>query len=123
MLPNRAIPWRPRDLDWKYHMRAVLVRAVLVLVLMSVIACQRHPSPIAITLPDCGRLSAFQLTAQTGQPFSSHSLEGKVWVLDFIFTTCQAACPRMSGEMYKVQEAVKDIRGVQLVSITVDPQQ
>ena len=38
-----------------------------------------------------GGLPAFTLTDQRGQPFGSRELAGKIWVADFIFTSCQGA--------------------------------
>lgn len=78
--------------------------------------------PPLVTLPEMGRLSDFQLTDQDGKPFSSHQMRGRIWVVDFIYTTCQAACPRMSREMGKVQQAVAGDDSVRLLSITVDPE-
>ena len=79
-------------------------------------ACRRSaPLPVLGTVPD------FQLTSQSGQPFDRKSLEGKVWVADFFFTTCTGPCPRMSAQMRQVQNATADLPGVKLVSFTVDP--
>jgi protein SCO1/2 len=69
-----------------------------------------------------GRLSDFRLTGSDGRPFSSRDMRGRIWVVDFIYTTCQAACPRMSREMTKVQEALGNDDSVRLVSISVDPE-
>src|SRR5581483_6295140 len=38
--------------------------------------------------PDLGPLPEFALTDQTGQPFGTRDLRGKIWVADFIFTSC-----------------------------------
>lgn len=46
--------------------------------------------------------------------------EGRVWIADFIFTTCTGPCPRMSSQMRQVQKQLGD-SGVKLVSFTVDP--
>jgi protein SCO1/2 len=67
-------------------------------------------------------VAAFDLTAETGQPFDRKSLDGKVWVADFIFTTCPGPCLRMSSMMHQVQQATYGIPGVQLISFTVDPE-
>jgi protein SCO1/2 len=72
-------------------------------------------------LPVYWQVPAFQLTAQSGQPFDSKSLEGSVWVADFIYTTCPGPCPRMSAQMRGVQTAIASMPGVKLVSFTVDP--
>ncbi len=76
-----------------------------------------HPTP----LPVYWQIPAFQLTAQSGQPFDSKSLAGNIWVADFIYTTCPGPCPRMSAKMRGVQSAIESMPGVKLVSFTVDP--
>jgi protein SCO1/2 len=72
-------------------------------------------------LPVYGRVPEFTLTAQTGLPFSSSALKGKVWVADFIFTTCMGPCPRMTSQMHWVEQQVAGLPDVRLVSFTVDP--
>lgn len=80
-------------------------------------ACSHHNPPLDVF----GTVPQFQLTAQTGQPFNSQVLAGKIWVADFIYTTCPGPCPRMTSQMREVQDAVKDLPDVRLVSFTVDP--
>ena len=85
----------------------------------------------AFLLSSCGRSGAalpvfydvpeFQLTGQNSQPFNSQALTGRIWVADFIYTTCPGPCPRMTSQMREVQDAVKEIPDVDLVSFTVDP--
>src|SRR5579871_1070786 len=72
-------------------------------------------------LPEYGDVPGFQLTAQTGQPFDSKALNGKIWVADFIYTTCPGPCPRMTSQMHEVQQAVNKMPDVNLVSFTIDP--
>ena len=50
----------------------------------------RHEAP-----PVMGTVPPFSLTDQNGSSFDSHTLEGKVWVADFIFTNCNR--PRARG--------------------------
>ncbi len=70
-----------------------------------------------------GKLSTFTLSDHTGRVWSSDQMRGKIWIIDFIYTTCQAACPRMSREMYKVQQSLNaGDDSVGLASITVDPE-
>jgi protein SCO1 len=71
-------------------------------------------------LPKLGEVASFQLTEQTGQAFDVASLRGKVWIADFMFTTCPGPCPRMSSQMHGLQMELES-QGVQLVSFTVDP--
>jgi len=72
-------------------------------------------------LPVLYDVPEFHLTAQNGQPFNSKILAGKVWVADFIYTTCPGPCPRMTSQMHEVQDAIGDLADVNLVSFTVDP--
>jgi len=93
------------------------MRLFLPLVLLVALAgCRKEPP-----LPVYWQVPAFQLTAQSGQPFDSKSLDGDIWVADFIFTTCPGPCPRMSSQMRGVQSAVASMPDVKLVSFTVDP--
>jgi protein SCO1/2 len=65
------------------------------------------------------------LTAQDGTAVSRDSLKGKVWVVDFIYTTCQGPCPRLSAQMHRLQQRLlasgRVPENVRLISITVDP--
>ncbi|HUI53789.1 MAG TPA: SCO family protein [Bryobacteraceae bacterium] len=72
-------------------------------------------------LPVLGEIPEFQLTSQTGQVFDSHSLDGHVWVADFIYTTCTGPCPMMSAQMRQIQNSTAETPGVLLISMTVDP--
>jgi len=69
-----------------------------------------------------GTLPAFTLTDQRGQPFGTRELAGKVWVADFIFTSCQEACPLLSQKMAEVGRRARRLGpDFHLVSISVDP--
>ena len=66
-----------------------------------------------------GEVPQFQLTDQQGRPFTRSALDGHVWIADFIFTTCQASCPRMSARMRALQKSTDPT--IKFVSFTVDP--
>jgi protein SCO1 len=79
---------------------------------------QLGASPVVL-----GALPAFTLTDQTGRPFGTRELEGKVWVSDFIFTSCQEACPLLSQRMQELARRTKQLGpDFHLVSISVDPE-
>lgn len=75
----------------------------------------------ASKLPQYGTVPPFTMTDSQGHSFDSRELAGKVWVADFIYTNCPAACPFMSARMRSVQRAVRGKNDVRLVSISVDP--
>jgi protein SCO1/2 len=72
-------------------------------------------------LPVLGQIPQFELTAQSGQPFDSHSLDGHIWVANFIYTNCPGPCPLMSHQMHGIQNSTSATPAVKLVSFTVDP--
>jgi len=72
-------------------------------------------------LPVLGEVPPFALTSEANQPFGRESLDGKVWVADFIFTSCSGPCPRLSKLMHQVQQSITGIPDVRLISFTVDP--
>jgi protein SCO1/2 len=72
------------------------------------------------TISSYGTVPIFQLTNQDGQPFGSTQLLGKIWIADFIFTTCPGPCPMISTRMSELQKPLEKT-DVHLVSFTVDP--
>jgi protein SCO1/2 len=72
-------------------------------------------------LPIIGQVPQFQLTLQTDQPFDSHTLDGHIWVANFIYTTCDGPCPMMSHQMRGIQNSTGGTPALKLVSFTVDP--
>ena len=96
------------------------MRGFLPAILLSLVAvsCSRPGSD----LPDYGKVPDFHMTDSTGRPFSSSQLAGKVWVVDFIYANCPAACPMMSSKMHVVAQKLKDDSDVRIVSISVDPE-
>src|SRR5579871_377883 len=85
--------------------------------MLSLAAC----IPRSSSLPVLYDVPEFRLMAQDGQPFDSKVLNGKIWVADFIYTTCPGPCPRMTSQMHDVQSAILKMADVRLVSFTVDP--
>jgi cytochrome oxidase Cu insertion factor (SCO1/SenC/PrrC family) len=72
------------------------------------------------TVSSYGTVPAFELTNQNGQPFGSTQLQGKIWIADFIYTTCPGPCPMISSRMSELQKPLEK-SDVHLVSFTVDP--
>jgi cytochrome oxidase Cu insertion factor (SCO1/SenC/PrrC family) len=56
-------------------------------------------SKTIIRLPVIGKIPAFSFIDSHGDEINRRNLDGKVWVADFIFTTCTMACPVMTGNM------------------------
>jgi protein SCO1/2 len=72
--------------------------------------------------PDYARhLVNFSLSNQLGQPVSLKDLEGKIVVVDFIFTNCSVSCPIVNAQMAEIQKKTAGQSDVKLVSLTLDP--
>ncbi len=67
-----------------------------------------------------GSVPEFQLVNQDGKNFGSADLHGKIWIADFIYTTCPGPCPMISSRMSELQKPLEKT-DVHLVSFTVDP--
>jgi protein SCO1/2 len=72
-----------------------------------------------------------QLVNQLGDTVHLFDKQGKIFVVDFIFTSCGSICPRLTNNMAKLQQSFirgGDVRNkidtsiVQFISFTVDPE-
>lgn len=67
-----------------------------------------------------GNVPEFTLINQDGKDFGLADLRGKIWIADFIYTTCPGPCPMISNRMSELQKPLEKT-DVHLVSFTVDP--
>jgi len=72
-------------------------------------------------LPSYGTVPTFELVNQDAQPFGSQQLAGKIWIADFIFTTCPGPCPIISTRMSELQKPLEK-SDVHFVSFSVNPE-
>jgi len=73
-------------------------------------------------LPVLGRVTDFELIDTQGEPFSLERLQDRVWVADFIFTTCAGPCPEMTKQMANLHRSYKLEDDVRMVSVSVNPE-
>lgn len=66
-------------------------------------------------------IAPFSFTNQNGQTVTQKDYEGKIYVADFFFTTCQTICPKMTNNMAWLQGQIKDMSDVLLLSHSVTP--
>ncbi|SDD30360.1 protein SCO1/2 [Algoriphagus faecimaris] len=64
----------------------------------------------------------FTFTNQNGEAVGRATMEGKVTILDFFFTSCPSICPIMSKEMERVNDMFREEKQVQILSISIDPE-
>ncbi|AGC76724.1 protein SCO1/2 [Nonlabens dokdonensis] len=63
----------------------------------------------------------FQFVNQDGDTITNQDLLGKVYVIDFFFTTCPTICTPMSMNMSKINKELENYKDFRTVSITIDP--
>ena len=107
--------------------RGIVWKTTLILipiVTLAVLLCLRNVEVTALrqrSISAYGTVPGFQLTNQNGQPFGSAQLSGKIWIADFIYTTCPGPCPMISSRMSELQKPLQKT-DVHLVSFSVDPE-
>ncbi len=74
-------------------------------------------------LPIISKVPDFQLISENGQRFGSADLRGRVYLANFVFARCPTVCPKMLGELQKIQKRVRGTgKKVAIVTFTVDPE-
>jgi protein SCO1 len=68
-------------------------------------------------------IANFSFTNQNGKTITQKDYEGKIYVADFFFTTCQSICPIMTRNMGYVQKAIINNPKVMILSHSVLPDQ
>ncbi len=67
-------------------------------------------------------IGPFKFVNQDSAVVTNKTLEGKIYVADFFFTSCRTICPIMKTQMKRVYDKVKGDPEVLIVSHTIDPE-
>lgn len=67
-------------------------------------------------------VESFSFTDQNGKKFTDRDVEGKVYVAEYFFTTCQGICPKMNANMRRVYDEFKGDSSFLIVSHTCMPE-
>lgn len=74
-------------------------------------------------LPIIAQVPEYELISENGQRFGSKNLKGRVYLANFVFSRCPTVCPKMLGEIEKIQKRVRGTgHKVGIVTFTVDPE-
>ena len=86
-----------------------------------ILALNRHEKSPGINPDHPRQLVDFSLTDRTGRTVTRAELDGKILVVDFLFTSCSLTCPEVNRRMADIQRLTTNLPDVRLVSLTVDP--
>jgi protein SCO1/2 len=100
-------------------LHAGLIALGVVLLMVFFLSGKRSPT---VELRRYAAVPDFSLTERSGRTVTNSDLKGKIWIADFVFTTCPGPCPIISANMAHLQTELAGDPRVQLVSFTVDPQ-
>lgn len=64
----------------------------------------------------------FSFTNQDGKAITNNDVDGKVYVAEYFFTTCQGICPKMNANMRRVFDVYKEEPEFMIVSHTCMPE-
>lgn len=63
----------------------------------------------------------FSFTNQEGNTITNKDVEGKIYLVDFFFTSCPSICPIMTANLMKIQDRFAHYDEFMILSHTVDP--
>lgn len=67
------------------------------------------------------RVPSFSLVNQDSLVITEKDYRGKVYVVEFFFTTCPSICPIMNKNLVEIQEEFKDFKNFGVASFTINP--
>ncbi|MDD2673519.1 SCO family protein [Flavobacterium petrolei] len=69
-----------------------------------------------------GPAPKFELINQDSKKVTNETYKGKVYVLEFFFSTCPTICPKMNASMLLIEKKFFGNPNFGIVSITIDPE-
>lgn len=69
-----------------------------------------------------GPAPKFELTDQNNQKISNETYKGKVYLVEFFFSTCPSICPIMNRNMVEIQNEFFGNPNFGIASISIDPE-
>ncbi len=68
------------------------------------------------------KVPAFSFVNQNGETITNKDYEGKVYVVEFFFTTCPTICPKMNKNLVQIQNSFKGLKNFGVASFTINPE-
>jgi protein SCO1/2 len=75
-----------------------------------------------VSLVKIGPTPHFELTDQNGQKVTNDTYKGKVFVIEFFFTSCPTICPKMNQSMLVIEKQFFGNPNFGIASISIDPE-
>jgi protein SCO1/2 len=78
----------------------------------------KFKTPKLVTI---AKVPEFEFTNQDGKLISNSFYDGKVYVVEFFFTTCPTICPKMTESMLKIQNEFYGNQYFGIASFSINP--
>ncbi len=102
-----------------------IVAAVVVFTMVYLLSnlAPKKPKAPEVALGNYSQVADFDLINQNGEPVTKADVDGKVWLANFIFTSCATECPTLSMRVSAIQKRLQESGDdVKFISFSVDPQ-
>lgn len=81
-----------------------------------------HPLAYILYNDEKRKVPDFSFTNQMGETISNKDYLGKVYVLEFFFSTCPSICPIMNRNLVTIQNQFPERQDFGIASITINPE-
>jgi protein SCO1 len=78
-------------------------------------------SGISADLVSIGKVPSFRLTNQNQKLITNQFYQGKVYVVEFFFSTCPTICPKMNASMLAIEKSFFGNPNFGIASFTINP--
>ena len=68
------------------------------------------------------KVPSFSFTNQDGKTITNQNYLGKVYVVEFFFTTCPTICPKMNDNLVQIQNAFNGVDNFGIASFSINPE-
>lgn len=105
-------------------MEGVILKKFILFGLFSVLFLSACSDSEVETMNQFGNeIQEYSVTNQNDETVTDDDMEGKVWLLDFIFTNCATVCPPMTANMTHLTQQLEEqgIEDYGVLSFSVDP--
>lgn len=89
---------------------------------LCLLSCGKQASTSGVIVGEFREVADFAFTNQLGETLNLEDMKGKIWIANFIFTSCAAECLVLSSRLAELQMQLKGFDDVAFVSFSVDPQ-
>ena len=100
-----------------YFSKIILPTLILMGIVVVIFFSQRYFNKSLFTVM---KVPAFKLTDQNGKTITDKDMLGKVYLVEFFFSSCPTICPVMNNNMKHIDEEVSN-KNFGIISISIDP--